>query len=242
MDISNLTSLPTDSLYKFMALSGTLIIIFAITAPLYLAKKLTFQLFDTRRASSILKAKRDFLQDEIDAMRSAQTRRDVALETVKRKVESHRISDEPELIRATHAEVKRLDEDSKSAEILVTNISDKVLEQTILKIELECDVKKLEFLSNQIKSVYWVQVFLLVAGIFLATAGFSRWYTKQQIFADKFAELQSEGRSESTASNVPVGAEKANEAPRVEPPQVQGTKTDISDEEPDPPGTSSISK
>jgi len=39
MDPSNLLSLPTDSLYKFMAISGFIILLISIIIPFYIKKK-----------------------------------------------------------------------------------------------------------------------------------------------------------------------------------------------------------
>jgi len=49
MDSSNLLSLPTDSLYKFMAMSGLVILLISLIVPFYLRKQYLFKLFEIRR-------------------------------------------------------------------------------------------------------------------------------------------------------------------------------------------------
>jgi hypothetical protein len=53
MEISTLSSLPTDSLYKFMALSGIVIFVISVVLPEFAKKKFKFQLFELRKSLEI---------------------------------------------------------------------------------------------------------------------------------------------------------------------------------------------
>ena len=69
MDLTNLTSLPTDSLYKFMALAGLLVIAATVSIPLYFRKSKFFQIIDVKRKLEIARLKFEKSVEEIEEAR-----------------------------------------------------------------------------------------------------------------------------------------------------------------------------
>lgn len=81
-----LPTLPTDNLYKFLALSGLAILIFGVVYPYKLANELELKIVDVGtqikllefesaaigRVISLLEQKKDLTRDEIDTLRIRQ--------------------------------------------------------------------------------------------------------------------------------------------------------------------------
>ncbi len=155
MDPSNLLSLPTDSLYKFMAMSGLVILFISVFFPFYLKKQFVFKLYDLRRDHNLTKTKIANLREEFRILKASymQTKADGGLGAEDLFQKSDKAIDE-----------------QKSIDILIENN--------------ECEVKKMEYLAGSVKMMNWFSAIGILTGLTLTISGFSLWYIRLQIFVD----------------------------------------------------------
>lgn len=192
MDITNLASLPTDSLYKFMALFGLVMTILVVVSHFYFRKIFMFQVYDLRKHLDTLelrcggfldKAQNHLLRlDSVQAELQRLSQREV-LESGER-FETTLLKQKVERL---NSEVNVLGGDVK-AECYSIDLA-------INKIELECDTKKVEFLASQLQLLTAAQVLGLVVGVSLSISGFYFWYDKQQVFIDEAVAAQATSKS-----------------------------------------------
>lgn len=66
----DLPQLPTDNLYKFMALAGVALLLFGLTYPLHLASKISLELADASAQVEIAQLRTDRLSERFEALRA----------------------------------------------------------------------------------------------------------------------------------------------------------------------------
>ena len=164
MDINTFSSIPTDSLYKFLSLSGIVLILASATIPEYFRKIFLFQLFDVRSRHDIDVIEVKFLEEKIDALRNE-------LNALK--------SDEN-----TSSESRRIElSDVENA------INEKIFELSKNIPITACEIKKIEYLSLRVKIITIYQKMFMFIGISFTFFGFYFWYFKLQIFLDAAIRL-----------------------------------------------------
>lgn len=175
MDISSLTALPTDSIYKFLAVAGLLIFLLAIVLPTYFRKNLNLQLIDLQKRSEVVVLSQKYLSKALDkTVNNVDRLREVANEYEQSDCEGQKRAELEKLSERTIQEMAKHEADT--------------LEQGIQVIELKFDVEKLGFLAGEIKRLLFLQVFGLVLGVSMTVAGFSLWYIKVQVHIDRAYE------------------------------------------------------
>jgi TPP-dependent 2-oxoacid decarboxylase len=183
MDISSITSIPTDSLYKFMAISGLLILALSIILPSYFSKAFQFQLFELRK-------KHDLTQLEIQNGKGNLRNKAPNIGGIYNDFYSANahLSQRDFFIalgewlkdnsdKFSTDEVKMLDNHISDMENFTFSV-DKLL------VENECELKKVEYLSKYLFAIYLTQRTSFVAGLILCVTGFYFWYTKIQVLLD----------------------------------------------------------
>lgn len=154
MDPTDLLSLPTDNLYKFMAISGLVILIISLIFPFYFKKKFTFRIYEIRKNHNINMIKKEGIERKVSKLEDG-------LKQVRSQAD--------------------LDEISESSEQIVS-------EQNQLSFILEdtdCELKKIEYLSDSVKFLNGFSVIGTLSGLVLTSFGFYLWYIKLQSFLDK---------------------------------------------------------
>jgi len=144
MNPSDLLSLPTDSLYKFLALSGLAITAISLILPEFLLKNLKFNIYEVRMSHDItFEKEKDFIR--------------------RSKIYSEKQN-------KTLEEVEIYEKES--------------LDNRCARIQIDKEVKEIEYLVAKFKVVNSIQIFSILLGLSMFISGFYLWYTKLQIFLD----------------------------------------------------------
>lgn len=144
MNPADLLSLPTDSLYKFMALSGLAITVLALILPEIFKKNYSFLVYKVRMTHDVsLEKENDF----------------------KRRTKNY-----SEKQNKTQDEIEEYEKE--------------FLQIRCARLEIEKDIKEIEYLVSKIKIINFVQWVSVLIGLAMAISGFYLWYTKLQFFLD----------------------------------------------------------
>ncbi|KAF5049926.1 hypothetical protein DSECCO2_434740 [anaerobic digester metagenome] len=144
MNPADLLSLPTDSLYKFMALSGLAITVLALILPEIFKKNYSFLVYKVRMVHDVsLEKENDF----------------------KRRTKNY-----SEKQNKTQDEIEKYEKE--------------FLQIRCARLEIEKDIKEIEYLVSKIKIITFVQLASVLIGLAMAISGFYLWYTKLQFFLD----------------------------------------------------------
>ena len=136
MDISNFTSLPTDSLYKFMALSGLLLSAFFIVFTEILESKFRDRIFSLNKRFSNHKIKCKWFAKEVDDLNQE-------IRNIRNKIEANRNDKESNCKDEKHIEIEQ--EVSRLEAVQKLHI-DKTIEIECITADLE-----IETISQYIK-------------------------------------------------------------------------------------------
>lgn len=169
MDISGLSSLPTDSLYKFMALSGVLILISTIMLYEILIKNFVFKLLEAKKVSKIEKEKIRVLIEEAERIKTE-------ISKLKEKFEENKAEGQ-DIDRASQLE-KNVDELAKKQALIYRSIC-----------KQECTTSQIDYLANRLSFIKPIYLAAILVGLFLSGAGFYLWYVKLQVFVDAAIQL-----------------------------------------------------
>jgi hypothetical protein len=186
LDIPGMPEIPTDNLYKFVALSGILMMLVGFAVPpviRYRAMQADLALLAEYRASN--------------------TRRDRAFEQLSRSIELMETANLRELDRLRAG--SKTDDTTKAqlAEVFRTAnaISDSA--QAVADSAQQIDIETLDAAVQADREFFaffvWVGWVLALAGIVLATWGFRNWYIKLQKPLDELVRLDAESRRATTS-------------------------------------------
>lgn len=191
MDLSNLTSLPTDSLYKFMALAGVTILIVAAVVPAYFRRKFEFERVELVRDFEILKLKRDALGQQIkkteDRLRKAHKGLDA--------LSSEGSTDNAETDAAQqtgHQKKVAVEREVGEIERLQGRLLKKTQALTVQAQRIGCATEKATWLRKELNAIAFAQGAGLVLGACLSVGGFYFWYTRIQVYIDRAYSHQSQ--------------------------------------------------
>lgn len=162
-----LPELPTDNLYKFMALAGITIIVLSLF-PIYHAYKLKLNIIDVRGEVETLKTQLKWLKQDIKQF----------------KDDTHNLEKQPLKEKTPETLAKTLEFIEANRNIGIT------------AIQIETKVEKIAYLAvvNHIESI--AGSIAIVAGAFLATIGFTLWYKKLQVHQDKIIQMEVKSKQE----------------------------------------------
>ncbi|EJM7234166.1 hypothetical protein ACPF4H_001759 [Vibrio cholerae] len=184
MDISLLSSIPTDSLYKFMSISGLIILVCSLSIPFYFRNNYQIQVYEFRKVHDLTGLKMSILIERILKGLS------LGDGVYKEFYTNHRHLSPIEFFYKYQAWFKTTwpEMDPEGLKSLYNELGDDfneiIYQVRKEQIENECEIKKIELLSSQLSMLLFVQVLGTFIGLFLAMAGFILWYTKIQIYVD----------------------------------------------------------
>ena len=192
MDITSLASLPTDSLYKFMALSGLLLTVFASAAPFYYRTKLVLQLFEVEKRYKILSFRHGKIDNKLKDVKHTAVAKNESLHQLHndKQTELQQRAQGAKPTDKLPFDVMRNREEVEKLDAAITSLEQDVYEHKIASIELESEVGTTKYLTDQLRLLYAIQVLGLIAGISLSAGGFYNWYMKHQRYVDSALELQ----------------------------------------------------
>ncbi|WP_194579314.1 hypothetical protein, partial [Vibrio anguillarum] len=184
VDISALSSIPTDSLYKFMSISGLFVLLISIVLPFKVRKNYQIQVIEFRKIHDLTSLKIDLmLRDYMISIKyvdgvigefgkeNAHLKPGDFIMKFKDWFHQNRIEIPRSQLEELVASVPK-DIDSFSLEIAKD------------QIENECELKKVELVQGHLAQLSFLQVVGVFVGMVLTVTGFYMWYEKVQVFID----------------------------------------------------------
>ncbi len=175
----NIPNLPTDNLYKFIAIAGIIIAIFPCFLLYNNVQELLIQAINNQTEVNVLNIETDYLNKELKHLENQTT----ILENDMQKKGL-----EKEEVIFLHDETQKLYETHKEIELKTKELKIK-LEQTKNKDELH------KFLVEQYRKFRFLTYILIFLGSFLSVCGFYCWYRKLQVYQDKFFKEMKNGKT-----------------------------------------------
>lgn len=177
-----LPEIPTDNLYKFMALSGIVILI-ASFIPFSYAHKLKVKTIHLNSEIEILRQQREWLTKDMNDLEAASKkllqRYDKYDEYATRKGAGDHTSELSEVFKT------KLDAKGKQVLKELSELSDLNRQKFVSEAQQRAKYKELKYLLIIMRMGLSLSVVGLVSGIFLAYIGFSLWYNRLQIPLDR---------------------------------------------------------
>jgi hypothetical protein len=181
-----LPKVPTDNLYKFIALSG---VVFMVTSafPVYWQAKLKFELIQVQGEKWKATKKKNWACADTDYLRTKTNK--LKEETSKWKAARDLEAAEPQLI-----EKKRLEIRTEAHEIRagITETERLYRDSEIAAIEVKTKEKEIAQRLEVIRLLKYVAAGGLSSGAILSVFGFFLWYHKLQKYQDKIVKKQAE--------------------------------------------------
>lgn len=181
------TPLPTDNLYKLMAITGVLISLFSVVYPLTQAEKGQQEIFEVMRDSEIMKVKSDAKGSEADSLKAQvvdyQTRFKNTLDRAKADAIQDKISD---LMAKESAAL------NEQVELIQTSSAN-------VQYGTKMSQQRLTFLH------YYLALVIVgtIAGSLLAEHGFGKWYNRVQKYQDYMIRSEAESKGYKDVPWVP---------------------------------------
>jgi len=196
-------NLPTDNLYKFYAMSGIFVCIFAVTTVLVVSTRIKDDLAVLKEKNAVLKLEAEFLRTDVDVLELKREHLEKSLdsynsiekdsltpyERLDKKI--YHLQNDPEwrayLEFVYTYEDKIIPERRKQKELMeLQNRIDTVKRNFLLKSErAEVNLEKINASISNLKSIITVCSFLFVLGLYLAIKGFRLWRKNVQDVLDK---------------------------------------------------------
>lgn len=183
MDILALSSIPTDSLYKFMSISGLFVLLISIVLPFKVRKNYQIQVIEFRKIHDLTSLKIDLMLTEYM----------IYIECVDGiigefgKTNAHLKPDDfivkfKDWFHQNRTEIPRTQLEELAS--VAKDIDSFSLEIAKDQIENECELKKVELVQGYLAQLLFLQVVGVFVGMVLTVTGFYMWYEKVQVFID----------------------------------------------------------
>lgn len=168
----NMPNVPTDNLYKFLSISGLIILFFAIVLPQYAIFQLEMRLIDAKTNQEKFEIEREMVKTSIDRVMLEQQVNDTVLMLSEVSGES-----------SSKLEATKIKELLAEHERLAVEIN-KLNQLAMSQIDQSAINEKNKLMLSRIKSLSSLSVFMMLIGVLVTILGFSMWYYKTQRFLD----------------------------------------------------------
>ena len=170
--------IPTDNLYKFMALSGLALIIAFILVP-------GQKLLDLEKQTAQLSGEYEILEIELKE-------RDDEFSSVHEKIEAieRKIKAVPKNSILKESERSEFIADKQTLEDAYQNAHQRLVQTKILRAKTSAKLNELKVTSSSIKATNRVLAVGAFVGIFLMTYGFRLWHQRVQLLQDQLLKMQ----------------------------------------------------
>ena len=178
-------TLPTDNLYKFVALAGLAVVLISLTYPVGKFVELQLAAVETRFEITKLNIEKDDIKSDLEELR---TERSLTLKNrlPLREQERQRLNKiEPQKTESAMEELK----DQLSA-IMVLQERQRL--SSIKTVDADKAVAKLDTQLKWLRIYGWASIVGLLIGSLVALAGFRRWYIRVQAPNDRLLVKQLE--------------------------------------------------
>ncbi len=202
---------PTDNLYKFMAVSGIVLIIAGFFVPPVFFLQAGMEYLTQLRGSDELKVQRKFTAERLETLK---LRGDRAKEELKRLGELK--------VPSNSAEADKLESRKKEAEHEIESIEDASHELSLnlaLK-QAQTDYEEMVSFNRRLSARMFVLGGWIVGlmGFFFSFIGFRRWYKRLQKFQDRLVAKEAEEKlAAANTANNPIDQKPVIDAPEVIP-------------------------
>lgn len=186
MDPSNITSLPTDSLYKFMALAGLLIVLSSVIFIEYLHEKMKSHTFSLRKRLAVHTVKMKWFSNELGKQADKIQRIKNQLNAPKSDKGAYKESAEKSIEPEVVCEITAL-------EIASNEHREKTIQFESITEEMKVETEELMELRNQLSKLRKIRALVLIIGLAVTVTGFYLWYVKIQQYSDLEIALRAGG-------------------------------------------------
>lgn len=186
MNITDISSLPIDSLYKFLSISGLLMLVLSFYVPMVFVRNLRVKTIDIQADIDLSKLK---IEQGKKRMQSAQDRLGPEYAKIlNMHMESEDCSEEKLRSVLRDCELDISDDDIANM-LKAIEYNSKLLDELYVdQIRRTCEAKKLDLAMNEVRSILALKWIGIVFGFVLLVLGFYNWYSKQQVYVDRAYE------------------------------------------------------
>jgi len=172
MAAMNIPSLPTDSLYKFLAIAGLTLV---VLSPAY------YQVFswDVQLKKLELRGEQNLMAEEADDSEADAARMTAQVDSVVSQVDSL-VSQHP----TSQEEKARLLQHSKELREQNHQLLLKTREKLLKQIRIEAMAESVNLYDKQLSSLKVISIVAFILGLGLFTSGLYLWYTRVQRLQD----------------------------------------------------------
>lgn len=193
-------NLPTDSLYKFCALSGILILLISVYFPIKMDETIMSKIFETTKKQKQLQIETKYLSEILNSIKNGTKDIGSVVQQVEDAIEKSEKKEKPDSnesikIYEKHMKTRKMLEESRKNIEESRNIL-KSLELNAVETEIAKD--KLVRLHKQFKIVWRIGIAGGAIGILLAFYGFLSWYFRIQVYQDRIIKGQTEQMSDTS--------------------------------------------
>jgi valyl-tRNA synthetase len=181
----NLITPPTDNLYKFIAITGLILILLSIILPFVKEEELSIKMQQDKTSGEVLKAKGKYLHEQNERLQKSN---EMLIESINKHIKQiddllklKKISSSEVLLQEVKDGTNELQNSLKKYDESINGIQSQ-LESVI---EQKGNTELLLYLAKQLSTVKLISKIGIVLGLLLTIVGFWLWYTRLQVFQDK---------------------------------------------------------
>lgn len=178
-----LPNLPTDNLYKFVALTGLILFVLATASAIIVPYHLHMQFLKLNSDMAILCDEQSFLIEKMKSDNEGYKSYCEYLETVKKRKSKK---------RGDKIIENYFDSDSKEFLAITEKRDQTILEVRKKRLLIEHQTEVLKYLERETPIVFWVCFALSNLGIIMSAMGFIFWYKRHQVYQDRIIKKEAE--------------------------------------------------
>ncbi len=180
--------IPTDNLYKFIAISGLIICGFSLAVPYKTLNEYNLESNKISTQLSILKLESQYLTEDADNLKAEDKRLSKDVEEFKKEIEKKE-EQTKEFTEKQKNYYKGIVLEMKKESNLIIKTAKQIIERNrSIGIKLEEIKGKQKINDYLIKRIKEYKVFFsltMIIGLIMESVGFFLWYTRLQVYQDK---------------------------------------------------------
>ncbi|OHB54997.1 MAG: hypothetical protein A2173_02320 [Planctomycetes bacterium RBG_13_44_8b] len=203
----NPLEIPTDNLYKFVAISGIVILLFSFI-PRYHAHKLQLKSISLKSDIKILeldKTRFKYKYSEVENKINETGNKTVKLEQevddifVKVKEKARDPNDLRKMNEETARKIKLIKEEWRQVENENSKLEEMIYEIKVRDTKISSERERIKCILKVVTIELYTGIGSFVCGLLMAVWGFRNWYTKLQIFQDELIKNKtSQGKNDAS--------------------------------------------
>jgi len=174
-----LPNLPTDNLYKFLALAGTVIVILSVYFVETKLAEVNDRILDTEEEQSLITERLELLQHKVKEFEQ------IVDSAIARQADNWRRDTNKVHLRYSESEIKALNRE----------VRDSLAQIALENVKFRANLKRLSQLHERSKEVVYWGIFFVVNGFLLGLIGFYFWYRNVQKPLDSLLQKELLGKT-----------------------------------------------